>query len=73
MSEEWSTIQDANAWRKVPFVLLLAVLLIFGFFPRVLTDKIKPNAADIAEMANAKASAAAPPVNVAFGRQHASP
>jgi NADH-quinone oxidoreductase subunit M len=55
LAEEWDKIRDANAWRKVPFVLLLAALLIFGCFPRLLTDKIKPNAADIAEMANAKA------------------
>ena len=65
ISEECADICDANAWRKVPFVLLLAALLIFGFFPRVLTDKIKPNAADIAEMANAKAPQTAPGINVA--------
>jgi NADH-quinone oxidoreductase subunit M len=33
---------DANLWRRVPYALLLASLLVFGFFPRLLTDKIKP-------------------------------
>ena len=35
----------ANPWRKVPYLVLLAALLLFGFFPRLLTDKIKPAAA----------------------------
>lgn len=42
-----STIEDANAWRKVPFVLLLAALLWFGVFPGRLINKIKPDAARI--------------------------
>ena len=36
--------QDALALRRVPFVLLLAALLLLGVFPRLLTDKIKPSA-----------------------------
>lgn len=42
-----SSIEDANAWRKVPFVLLLAALLWFGIFPGKLVNKIKPDAAKI--------------------------
>ena len=42
--EKWSTLPDANTWRKVPFVLLIAVLLLFGVWPRLLTDKITPAA-----------------------------
>jgi NADH-quinone oxidoreductase subunit M len=39
--EKWSKVTDApHLWRKTPFLLLLACLLIFGFFPRLLTDKI---------------------------------
>ena len=29
-------------WRKLPFVMLLAFLVLFGVFPRLLTDKIRP-------------------------------
>ena len=36
----------ADPWRKAPFVLLLAALLLFGCFPRLLTDKIQPDARD---------------------------
>jgi NADH-quinone oxidoreductase subunit M len=42
---------DPGPWRKVPHVLLLASLLVFGFFPRLLTDKIKPVAEQIVNMA----------------------
>jgi NADH-quinone oxidoreductase subunit M len=48
----WDRIADAsNPWRKLPFALLLACLLVFGFFPRLLSDKIAPDAARIVEMA----------------------
>ena len=42
MPEKWANLADANLWRKLPYALLLASLLVFGFFPRLLTDKIKP-------------------------------
>ncbi len=49
-----ATYQDAqNAWRKAPFVMLLAALLIFGCFPGWLTQKIEPRAAEIAARAAA--------------------
>ena len=32
-----------HLWRKLPFILLLASLLVFGCFPRLLTDKIQPS------------------------------
>jgi NADH-quinone oxidoreductase subunit M len=42
LSDTWGAITDApNLWRKAPFVILLACLLSFGFFPRTLTDKIQ--------------------------------
>lgn len=41
MEEHWNQLVDANAWRRVPFVLLLAALLVFGFFPGLLTNKIE--------------------------------
>ena len=40
-----------SLWRKFPYALLLASLLLFGFVPSLLTDKIKPSAQSIVEMA----------------------
>jgi NADH-quinone oxidoreductase subunit M len=52
VKSEWDVVVDAgDAWRRLPFALLLASLLLFGFFPRLLTDKIKASAAPIVEMA----------------------
>ncbi|HEU5070489.1 MAG TPA: NADH-quinone oxidoreductase subunit M [Verrucomicrobiae bacterium] len=49
----WAGIADAgNLWRKLPFVVLLGALILFGFVPRLLTDKIKPAAEQIVAMAN---------------------
>jgi NADH-quinone oxidoreductase subunit M len=43
--ETTAPVRDAaNAWVKMPFVLLVAALLVFGCFPRLLTDKIIPSA-----------------------------
>jgi NADH-quinone oxidoreductase subunit M len=42
-SADTAAIQDASAWRKVPFVLLLAALIVTGIWPRLLTDKIEPS------------------------------
>jgi NADH-quinone oxidoreductase subunit M len=40
--KSWPEISDApNLWRKLPYSLLLAGLIIFGCFPRLLTDNIK--------------------------------
>jgi len=58
LSEKWNDVQDAMLWRKTPFVLLLAALLAFGFWPRLLTDKIKPSAEAIVKMATATADKA---------------
>ena len=52
VAETCESVSDANAWRKLPFVLLLGALLVFGFFPKLLTEKIKPSAAVIVNMAN---------------------
>jgi len=48
LPERWSQISDAsNPWRRLPFGILLAGLLTFGFFPRLLTDKLAPSVAEI--------------------------
>lgn len=40
--EKWVEIADTpHLWGKAPFILLLACLLVFGCFPRLLTDRIK--------------------------------
>lgn len=50
LPETWSQLTDApHFWRRSPFVILLAALLAFGFFPRLLTDKIQPSASRILE------------------------
>ena len=51
---EWATLKDASAWAKVPFVLLLAALLLLGCYPRLLTDKIQPSVAAILAMSEAR-------------------
>ena len=56
LPEKWAAVVDANnLWRKLPFALLLASLLMFGFFPRLLTEKIMPSAEVIVSMATSKA------------------
>ena len=48
LPERWAGISDAsNLWRKLPFALLLAGLLVFGFVPRLLTDKIQADASHL--------------------------
>jgi NADH-quinone oxidoreductase subunit M len=51
MRDKWANVSDANLWRKLPYALLLASLLIFGFFPRLLTDKVKPVAEQVVNLA----------------------
>jgi len=36
-----------NAWRKVPFLLLLGCLLVFGFYPQWLVARIEPSVARV--------------------------
>jgi NADH-quinone oxidoreductase subunit M len=51
--EKFSNLADAsNVWRKLPYALLLAGLFVFGCFPKLLTDQIKPDAEKIIQMAN---------------------
>jgi NADH-quinone oxidoreductase subunit M len=54
MPEKWSSLSDANLWRKLPYAVLIASLLVFGFFPRLLTDKVKPVTEQIVNMATGK-------------------
>ena len=54
-SKEWPNITDAaGLWRKLPYGLLLAGLILFGCFPRLLTDGIKVSVSPIVRMAAEK-------------------
>ena len=45
LPEKWNSLSDAShVWRKFPYALLLASLFVFGFWPRLLTEKINPDA-----------------------------
>jgi NADH-quinone oxidoreductase subunit M len=59
----WEELVDATLWRRTPFVLLLAALVGFGFWPRFLADKIKPSAESIVRMATGQ------PDKKPFGRR----
>jgi NADH:ubiquinone oxidoreductase subunit 4 (subunit M) len=66
LPEQWSAIPDAsNVWRKLPYALLLASLFVFGVWPRLLTEKITPDAQKIVAMVNASAAVSAAVVGVA--------
>ena len=51
-------VTDANLWRKLPYAVLIVSLLVFGFFPKLLTEKIKPVTEQIVNMATVKPEAA---------------
>ncbi len=53
----WTGVADApHVWRKLPFALLLTSLIVFGFFPRLLTDKLQGPVNAIVQMANPAAA-----------------
>jgi NADH-quinone oxidoreductase subunit M len=53
LPEKFSELPDASSlWRKLPYALLLVSLLIFGFVPKLLTEKINPDAAKVVAAAN---------------------
>jgi NADH-quinone oxidoreductase subunit M len=52
LPEKWAGLADASSlWRKLPYALLLASLFVFGCFPRLLTEKITPDAQKIVSLA----------------------
>src|SRR5580658_9915282 len=47
----WTGLADLSGpWRRLPYVLLLAGLLVFGCFPRLLTDSIKASVTPMARL-----------------------
>jgi NADH-quinone oxidoreductase subunit M len=59
LPEDWMAVAESN-WplRKLPYLILLASLLVFGFFPHLLADKIKPVAEQIVAAQKAAPGAA---------------
>jgi NADH-quinone oxidoreductase subunit M len=48
LPERWANLTDAsNAWRKLPFALLLGCLFLLGGFPSVLTRRVEPAIASL--------------------------
>lgn len=45
--DKFVNLEDAGLWRKFPYALLLAALFVFGFFPKLLTNQIEPDAGRI--------------------------
>jgi NADH-quinone oxidoreductase subunit M len=73
LPERWARVVDApHFWRKLPFLLLIACLMVFGCFPRLLSDKITPSASQI--VAAMRAGSARQPLTAALarGRQESS-
>jgi NADH-quinone oxidoreductase subunit M len=68
--EKWSMLQDAVTFKqKFPYVLLLAVLMTVGFYPRLLTDIIKQSVATIVPADRAISIAGVPPANLTEAQQ----
>ncbi|HZF00551.1 MAG TPA: NADH-quinone oxidoreductase subunit M [Methylomirabilota bacterium] len=49
LPEKFTNLPDAALWRKLPYALLLASLLLFGCFPKLLTNQITPDADKIVQ------------------------
>ncbi len=48
MKPEWTKLEDARGfWGKLPYSLLVAVLLLFGLWPSLLLNLIRPSAAQM--------------------------
>jgi NADH-quinone oxidoreductase subunit M len=54
LPEKWVAVAEST-WplRKLPYLVLLTALLVFGFFPRLLADKISSSASRIVAQATA--------------------
>lgn len=62
LKPEWHEVSDANSgWRRLPFVALLAALVLFGVAPGILTRRIEPSVVEIIKMAGHRAAPASSP------------
>jgi NADH-quinone oxidoreductase subunit M len=57
---EFAKTEDANCWRKLPFLVLLGALIYFGVNPGSLVERIKPAVTEVVKAASAKSPAAQP-------------
>jgi NADH-quinone oxidoreductase subunit M len=65
LPDKFAQLPDAsNIWRQLPYALLLTSLLVFGFFPRLLSDKIRPDVQKITDIFAPAATAQATPIRV---------
>lgn len=66
LPEAWMAVTEST-WplRKIPYLALLISLLVFGFFPSLLTNKITPSAQNIIAMVNGTKAANAPTTAIA--------
>jgi NADH-quinone oxidoreductase subunit M len=57
LPEKWMTVRE-HTWplRRLPYLMLLVALLVFGFFPGLLANKIKPDAERIVNLASPPAA-----------------
>jgi NADH-quinone oxidoreductase subunit M len=59
--KQWTGLLDVQSWsQKIAYSLLLAGLVIFGCFPRLLTDNIRAGVAPVVRMVGAEAIDFAP-------------
>ncbi len=67
LTEKWDRVADAsNLWRKAPFIILIASLVVFGCFPRLLTTKIEPEVKQILSMITGEVKPSAGQVIITF-------
>jgi NADH-quinone oxidoreductase subunit M len=66
LPDKWGGVVEST-WplRKTPYLVLLTGLLVFGFFPYLLVDKIKPAVARILSVPAASVAGAAPTRTIA--------
>jgi NADH-quinone oxidoreductase subunit M len=67
---KWANITDAHLWRKLPYALLIVCLLVFGVFPRLLTEKLEGPVAAIVPAANSETPAKTETVRVETSQQN---
>lgn len=67
---KWASITDAHLWRKLPYALLIVCLLVFGVFPRLLTEKLEGPVAAIVPAANSETPAKTETVRVETSQQN---
>ena len=54
--EQTPEVEDLKHWQRLPYALLVAVLLLFGFYPKLITDKIGKSNATFEQAKKAQAS-----------------